>query len=400
MKTDRPPVLVLGGAITALGVIRSLGRRGIPAFVLGAHEPCVEWSRWYRRYPGPTDLRPSAEGLDRLLQDRREPTLVLMPAEDPWVQALASHGPDPAGHFVSSTPPAEAIASLVDKARLAQALDRYGVEHPRTFAATSAEEAVAAAAGLGDAFLKPRDSFAFRSRFGVKAFRVAGPDEALARARAVFAAGLEFVVQEYVPGPATGHHFVDGFVDREGTVRALFARQRLRMYPVDFGDSSALVSIELDRVASAIEPLKRLLAGLRYRGVFSAEFKLDPRDGVFRLIEINPRPWLFVEFAERAGVNVCEMAYRDALGLPVATTTTYRVGLRCVHPQQDRQAGRELVRRGEISRAALWRSRTGAHEPVLSGDDPVPWVAYVLGRAAGWLGRKVQGVLAHSTRSA
>ena len=94
------------------------------------------------------------------------------------------------------------------------------------------------------------------------------------------------------------------------------------------------------------------------------------------------------------------MAYRDALDLPVATTTSYRVGFRCVHPRQDRHAGRELVKKGEISRAALRHSRTGAHQPVLSGDDPVPWVAHVLWRTAGWLRRKIQGVLAPSTRRA
>ncbi len=385
-----PPVLVLGGALTALGVLRSLGRRGIAAFTYGANERSVEWSRWHRPYPGPPGLDPSPESLERLLQTWRGPRLVVMPASDPWVQAWAGRGPDRDGRFLSSTPPAEAVARLVDKGRLAETLVRVAVPHPRTVHASTGAEAVEAAAILGDAFLKPTDSFAFRSRFGRKAFRLRGPEEARARAEASLAAGLEFVIQEYVPGPATGHHFVDGFVDSGGTVKALFARQRLRMYPVDFGDSSALVSVELERVRGAVEALRRLLADLGYRGIFSAEFKLDPRDGVFKLIEVNPRPWLFVEFAERAGVNVCEMAYRDALGQPVAPVERYRVGLRCVHPWTDRHAGRELVRQRRIGRAELWRSRLGAHRPVLSIDDPLPGFADILDRGFHWVGRRMR----------
>jgi D-aspartate ligase len=398
-RADRPPVLVLGGSLTALGVIRCLGRQGVRAFVHGAGERAVEWSRWHHRYPGPADAPTTPQGLERLLASSPETRMVLMPASDPWLMAVASRPADPAAHFVSSTPPSEVAATLVDKGRLALALDRWEVPHPRTIHAKTAEEARAAvAAGPGDAFLKPRDSHAFQLRFGVKAFRLATPETALARACEALDAGLEFVIQEYVPGPATCHYFVDGFVDREGVVRALFARRRLRMHPPDFGNSSALVSVEHATLEGAVEPLQRLLAGIRYRGIFSAEFKRDPRDGAFKLLEVNARPWIFVEFAERAGVNVCEMAYRDALGLPVETTASYRVGLRCVHPPYDRAAGRELLRRRQVSRFALLRSRVGAHRPLLSPSDPLPWLAHWLERAAGWLSRRLPTTLSRLSR--
>jgi len=47
--------------------------------------------------------------------------------------------------------------------------------------------------------------------------------------------------------------------------------------------------------------------------VFSAEFKFDERDGLFKILEVNARPWWYVDFAARCGVDVCRMAYRDAL---------------------------------------------------------------------------------------
>src|SRR6266404_9115130 len=118
---------------------------------------------------------------------------------------------------------------------------------------------------------------AFRRRFGVKALHFRTPDEAMSRAREAAKAGLEVMLQEYVPGPPSHHYMVEGFVDRTGRVCARFVRQRLRMFPPDFGDSTYMVSVSLDRVRAAVDSLDRLLAHLSYRGVFEAEFKYDAR---------------------------------------------------------------------------------------------------------------------------
>ena len=67
-------------------------------------------------------------------------------------------------------------------------------------------------------------------------------------------------------------------------------------------------------VASAAGSLERLLRGIDYRGVFSAEFKHDERDGLFKILEVNARPWWFAGFAASCGLDVCDMSYRDALG--------------------------------------------------------------------------------------
>jgi len=60
--------------------------------------------------------------------------------------------------------------------------------------------------------------------------------------------------------------------------------------------------------------------------VFSAEFKFDERDGLFKLLEVNARPWWYVDFADRCGVDVCGMAFRDALGEEIEPVTGYKLG--------------------------------------------------------------------------
>jgi predicted ATP-grasp superfamily ATP-dependent carboligase len=51
-----------------------------------------------------------------------------------------------------------------------------------------------------------------------------------------------------------------------------------------------------------------------FHGISQVEFKLDRRDGRFKLIEINPRLWQWHSLAEACGVNIPHIAYRDLLG--------------------------------------------------------------------------------------
>jgi D-aspartate ligase len=367
------PVLVLGGGLTVLGVIRTLGRAGIPACVLSDQQDFVRRSRWYRPAPG----APGGDGRDfdlaRFLEASPFEAAVLMPCSDVWVMRVARLEPRLAARFASSQASADALETLLDKGRFAGALREAGVPHPRTevLAGPADLEAIPDDAFVGS-FLKPRDSQHFFQRFGVKAFRVAGRAEAVERLREIGAAGFSVVFQEYIPGPATNHYFVDGFVDRTGQLCAVFARRRLRMYPRDFGNSTFMVSVAADQVAAAVEAVRRLLEHLRYRGIFSAEFKYDERDHLFKILEVNARPWWYVEFAARSGVDVCTMAYRDALGLPVEPVAGYRVGRALVFPYYDFGACRELRRDGALSAWGWARSWLTAERPMFRWSDPFP----------------------------
>ena len=283
-----------------------------------------------------------------------------------------------AARFPASLSSPETLEVLIDKGRFAATLGRLGVPHPRTVClGLDPDQANLPADAFTDAFLKPCNSWAFRSRVGVKALHFRTRDEAMSRAREVASAGLEVMLQEYVPGPPSHHFMVEGFVDRTGQVRARFVRQRLRMFPPDFGDSTYMVSVPLDRVRAAVDSLDRLLAHLSYRGVFEAEFKYDARDGEFKLLEVNARPWYFIGFAASCGVDFCAMAYRDALGLAVEPVRTYPPGRHCV-VGSDRFACWALFRQGHLSAWAWLRSWLGARQMLFAWDDPLPGLARIL----------------------
>ena len=58
----------------------------------------------------------------------------------------------------------------------------------------------------------------------------------------------------------------------------------------------------------------RLLKALGFHGISQVEFKRDPRDGRYKLMEVNPRLWQWHGLAAACGVDLPLIAYRDLTG--------------------------------------------------------------------------------------
>ena len=64
----------------------------------------------------------------------------------------------------------------------------------------------------------------------------------------------------------------------------------------------------------AVDAALRLLGAFDYFGLSQVEFKRDPRDGKFKLMEINPRLWQWHGLAAACGVDLPRIAYADLVG--------------------------------------------------------------------------------------
>lgn len=373
-----PAAVVMGGGVTGLGTLRSLRLAGIPAYVACPPHDLATRSRWYRPVPGAAgwdgNVGPETAAILRALPLEQA---VLIPCMDDaaiWVADLP--GTELGQRFLVSSSPRRALEILQDKAQFAAFLDGTDIPHPRTVPLRSlADIDTLAFEDFDEVFLKPVNSQKFSQVVGRKALWAESRNEATRLWKKLQTYGLDVMVQEYVPGPPTEHYFLDGFRDRHGTVTGLLARRRLRIYPRDFGNSSYSQSIPLTEVAPAEADLRRLLEKLEYRGIFSAEFKRDARDGQFRILEVNIRVWWFVEFAASCGINVCKMAYDDARGEPVETVSRqYPVGAGCICFPND---VKNMLRSRRHERESCWRiigQWSRAHFLAFRLDDPLPGV--------------------------
>jgi D-aspartate ligase len=88
--------------------------------------------------------------------------------------------------------------------------------------------------------------------------------------------------------------------------------QRLRQHPHEFGRAATYVeSISLP----AIEELsERFLKKINYYGLVEVEYKLDPRDGQYKLLDVNARIWGFHSLGFPAGVDFPYLLFADQLG--------------------------------------------------------------------------------------
>ena len=327
---------------------------------------------------------------------------VLFPCSDDWTRAVAELPEDLKRRFPASIASARTIATITDKWRFAQLLEELNIARPKTILVRSHEELAALADGaFEDMFLKPLDSQKFSGHTRSKAYQLTSRGDALAIMNKLQQSGMGFpiLLQEYVPGPANRYFLVDGFRDYQGKTQALIARQRHRMYPAPFGNSTLSETISLQQVKGGIDSLERIWAATNYRGIFDAEFKHDERDGKLKMVEINARPWWFVEFASRCGVNLCGMAYCDALGLPVEAVTAYASGRRCVYGLYDFRAHRAEVP-GPSGIPQWVGSLKGASDIVYSWDDPAPAFALARRVARKLCARAVRGLRSPFQRAA
>jgi predicted ATP-grasp superfamily ATP-dependent carboligase len=378
VRTSRLPVVVLSGGVTALGVMRAFGRRGVPLYVYPDTPEYIRHSRWYRplpKAPAPPPGPRTAAALRDALERSGLQQAFLCACSDDWNRAVADLAQLSGDRFLSVVPTPHALDSLQDKGRLATLLQQLQLPMPLTRMVHD-ESDIADLPQSSETFyfLKPTDSQQFLAHFGTKGMKVPTVEEARERLREIVAAGMSVVLQEYIPGSFTEHYFIDGYIDRAGKIKALFARRRLRIYPPDFGNSTAMISVPLGETAQAVDSVRRLLGAVDYHGIFSAEFKRDPRDGLFKLLEVNTRPWWFVDFAVRCGVDVCRMAYEDAQRLRVERVTDYRIGATCVFPYYDFFAVQPMLADGRMSWRRWAKEILPALQPVGCWDDPLPGV--------------------------
>lgn len=349
---------------------------GIPAFIACPADDLAARSRWYRGLPGATPWNGNidADARDQLQALPFERAVLIPGADDAALWTADIAGSDLSTRFRTSSSSRATLEILQDKDRFAAYLGSTGIPHPHTFAINDRSDIAAIPIdSLDRVFLKPVDSQRFNREFDSKGIWIAGRRQLEDTWSRLDAQGFALVAQEYVPGSAADHYFVDGFRDRNGAFAGLFCRRRMRIHPPDFGNSSYCRSIPPADVSDAIDSLAVLLAQLHYRGIFSAEFKRDTRNGQLKLLEVNTRAWWYVEFAARCGVNVCHMAWQDANDLPVTRAVDgYRVGTGCVNLHGDIQSVLSRRKTGSISLAQALGQWAGAYFHVFRLRDPWP----------------------------
>ncbi len=369
--------VVLGGFASGLAVTRALGRAGVPVVsVCQSEREYGQVSRYVSRRvlaPDPVTRPDDYVKLLRSLGAEHAGGL-LVPSSDDTLTTVAQHRETLSEHFAVGCMDWELTSRCLDKGRTYAIAEREGIPVPRTFTPATLEELEAWSEDVRfPCLVKPRLSHLYSRARGSKMEKVDDPQALVRSWTDAREAGLDVLVQEFIPGP--DHNGANYNVYRaEGDVWAECTAHKLRSRQPEIASPRVVLSRDIPEVA---ELGRRITHAVGVHGFANVEFKRDARTGVFHLIEINARHNMSAALAVRCGVNFPLIELRHRLHgerpAPVAAET----GVYWISLEYDFRQARRLAARGELTRRYL-RPYVRPHvHDVLDWRDRAPFLKQV-----------------------
>jgi len=312
------------GQRKAVPIIRSLGRHGLQV-VAGES---TRWSlAFFSRYCAGRVVYPSPiETPERFIQwlidhFKHNTYDALIPIDEKTLSSVSRHLAELSRYTAVPIVDHATYMKARDKAETIRIALENDVPCPKTYFISDLDEVKELAGTLEfPAVIKPRQSQGSRGIVYVQSRKKLHPDYCRVHTRYPFP-----LIQEFIPpgGDALG---VEALLNREGEPRAVFVHRRIREYPVIGGPSTFRESVWNPELA---EMGVRLLRALGWYGVAMVEFKVDPRDGVPKLMEVNPKFWGSIQLPIASGVDFPYLLYRMAVDGDVEPILDYKVGVRC-----------------------------------------------------------------------
>jgi predicted ATP-grasp superfamily ATP-dependent carboligase len=308
--------------------------------------------------------------LTALAEEQNLQGWVLFPMQDDVVELVARNAAKLRGCYRLVTPDWEIVSWAQDKRLLNQVAAETGIPTPRTWYPTSVEDVEALPISF-PAIVKPAMSIWLQYELGLKALPAASKAVLVRQFRLAsrVVPQQELMVQEVIPGDGQTQFSVAAFCE-DGHVRIAMTARRTRQYPVDYGLSSCFVEA-ID--VPAILPLARtLLERLRLSGMVEVEFKRDPRDGLYKLLDVNVRAWSWHTLCIACGIDFAYIQYCAATGEPFAEPEP-RSGYRWRRLITDVPAAIHEMRRGTMTPWGYVKSLGGGTvASVADFRDPLP----------------------------
>lgn len=389
-RPGRPPGIVLDvGFTNGLASLRALREAGAPVIAVDHRRGALGFkSRGVAPVLAP-DPAVDEEGFVDLLAELA--ALVggpgfLFPTHDAQLVAVSQHA-DRIAPLVLPGSDWDVIGPLMAKIPQIELAERAGVPVPRSFMPTTREEAEAAATQIPyPAIAKPSVGIAFKHAEAVQVVLANTPEELLDGYERIAATGDRAIFQEVIPGGDDALWTVGSFSTGGGHSVGTFCGRKLVQRPPIFGTCRVGEARWDDAAVAYADALLRTSG---FDGITQIEFKRDPRDGTFRLIEINLRSWQWHSLARRCGVDLVGMCYRSACGEPVmrAVSGPRHDGKRWVAAVPHVKAG--VANREGVG--SIVKPLAGLiEEPVFSVRDPKPGAVQLAGLVVGPVKRRLR----------
>lgn len=382
-NTNKPGVIVIGGHIQGLGIIRSLGRKGVPVYLLDDKPICVgRFSRYCKKFIKTPKINAETEFilfLKKIAIDSNLKGCILIPTNDAAVCILSKYKQSLEEFYKVPTPSWDVVEYAVNKKLTYAIAKENNIPIPQTIFPENLDD-------LNDAIddivfpviIKPAVMHIFYEKTKTKVIKVATKEELIQEYMKVSSIidPSQIMIQEIIPGSASNLYSFCSFF-KHGEPFGVFTGKRSRQRPMDFGKSSTFV--ESTYVPELEELGARLLNAMSYYGLSEIEFKRDPRDGKFKLLEMNARTWLWHSLTIRCGVDFSYLLYKDLIGEEITPITSFRENVKWMHIYTDLGVVIKEIIKGNMGLRDFIISLKGEKEfAVFSWDDLSPFIGETL----------------------
>ena len=363
-----------------LGVVRSLGRLGIPVYGVFRERlmPAAVSSYLSGRFIWRGEVEDESRFLDgmAMIGERLGRPAVLVPTDDLGAIMVSQHVATLSRWFRFPDPPTGLASLVASKKGLYELCSKLGIPCPQVSYPSSRHdlEEFAAKAAF-PVVAKAIEPWLVPAGAGLKSTSIIhSPEDLLDLYRRLEgnSAG-NLLLQEYIPPDRAQDWFFHGYCDAQSSCLASFTGVKLRSYPPYAGATSLGRCQDNDTLRGHAE---QLLETIGYRGIMDLDYRLDLRDGEYKLLDFNPRVGAqFRVFEDAAGVDVVRALHLDLTGREVRRRPQ-REGRVFVVEQSDLLASLGYHRAGDLSLSS-WLSSLPASRSELAWfarDDLAPFL--------------------------
>ena len=312
MKNLTVDPIILWGSDIGLGVVRSLGMMNLKSILIFCDRDEVARVSKYvskaYKCPSWTDH----EAVKDFLLNRKDDLKngILIPVGDHQVEILAKYKKELSKFYIVPVPNYEIAKLFLDKKKTYRIAKKAGIDFPLTFYPKSEEEALANAQNMQfPLMIKPREMHNFLFVTKMKLYIVRDKRELKQKLRTCFKQNFKIMITEIIPGPDSRLYEYDFYIDKNGEMIAGMGQIKLRQHPPNFGIGRVLKTIVNKDIEELTKKFLKYIPG--FFGPGQLEFKLDYRDGKYKLIEMNGRLTLQAELYAKAGINFPYLFYQD-----------------------------------------------------------------------------------------
>lgn len=363
-----PGIIVMGGHVQALGIIRILGKKQIPSLIVD--DTPLNISRFSKFCGGFVQCTKEnwKSTFEDWIQKNEFHNWVIFPTHDSHVEFLSQNKSWLSPHFIVSTDDWERVSIFYDKTKSYEMCQKLGIPMATTYCHLNQSD-LSELPITFPCIIKPSVMHHFYSQLKKKVL-VCDDREELIRQFQLATTIIpqeEIIVQSIIQGDSASQYSV-GVLAIKGEIMAQLSACRMRQHPIDFGNATTYA--EIINIPEIIDYATQIMAQTSFTGMCEIEFKKDQLDDQYKFLEVNPRTWKWHAIAEKADVHFLEMFYQYLIGNKISPQLTFKKAS-FFHSLTDWPIRLKLWRMGK---KYAFRKIEPCQNAVWSINDPMPWL--------------------------